>query len=60
MAAGAGADVGTGADSYLVGRTASSAMAIPPVDIKKEEDTRRGEPALADAWEKYRQFEAYR
>jgi hypothetical protein len=53
MAAGTGV-AGPGSTSC------SPSTDIPPENIKEEDESRRGEAGLADAWDKYRQFEAYR
>ncbi len=42
------------------GSSCSPSTDIPPENIKEEDESRRGEAGLADAWDKYRQFEAYR
>jgi len=55
MAAGTGAV--SGPNSAV---RSNSSPDIPPEDIKEEEDSRRGEAGLTEAWHKYRQFEAYR
>ena len=61
MAAGAGADSGgSGATAGNTAARVSSSTAIPPEDIQEEDDSRRAEAGLSEAWEKYRQFEAFR
>ena len=59
MAAGAGTDSGSSAATSVAVR-GSSTTDIPPEDIKEEDEVRRGEAGLAEAWQMYTQFEAYR
>jgi hypothetical protein len=61
----AGDEDGTGADLVEGGErtpreSSSSSSDIPAQDIKKEEDTRRADNGLSEAWHKYKQFESYR
>jgi hypothetical protein len=55
---GAGGDLEEGAGGKRTPRDSSSE--IPTQDIKKEEDTRRPDVGLTEAWHKYKQFESYR